>query len=166
MLEKYFRDAQSRVDILTTNLSFLFEEYDRVGSTGNTYFDDLRSALDRTDSKLKIRVLTLDPESDFAAKRGKQLGFSSEVFRNMLRKALAATKKIAASYSSDRFEVRTYEDFPNQITYRIDNWIFNCVVAQPTQSRNHLTFKLDRLNQGVDNSFITHFQNVWGKSAQ
>jgi nucleoside 2-deoxyribosyltransferase len=165
-LENYFRDARSRVDILTTNLSFLFEEYDLGGNIGKTYFDELKAALNRDGSKLKVRVLTLDPESDFAAKRGKQLGFSSEVFRNMLRQALADTKKVAASYPSDRFEVRTYEDFPNQITFRIDNWIFNCVVAQPTQSRNHLTFKLNRENLGVDNSFINHFQNVWGKSAE
>jgi hypothetical protein len=75
---------------------------------------------------------------------------------------LAETKKVASSYASDRFEVRTYDDFPNQITFRIDQYIFNCVVAQPTQSRNHLTFKLDRQQMGVDNSFITHFQKVWG----
>jgi nucleoside 2-deoxyribosyltransferase len=160
-LEKYFREARNRVDILTTNLSFLFEEYD--SSTGRTYFDELKSALNREGSRLKVRVLTLDPESDFAAKRGKQLGFSPAVFRDMLRQALTDTRQIAATYPIGRFEVRTYEDFPNQITFRVDNWIFNCVVAQPTQSRNHLTFKLDRQNQGVDNSFINHFQNVWGK---
>jgi nucleoside 2-deoxyribosyltransferase len=165
-LQNYFRDARTRVDILTTNLASLFEEYDRTGVSTKTYFDELRAALERDRSKLKVRALTLDPESDFAAKRGKQLGFSSEVFRNMLRKSLAETRKIATSYGSDRFEVRTYEDFPNQITFRIDNWIFNCVVAQPTQSRNLLTFKLDRQNAGVDNSFMNHFQNVWGKSAQ
>jgi hypothetical protein len=72
----------------------------------------------------------------------------------MLRTSLSDTMKIAAFYPSDRFEVRTYEDFPNQITFRIDNWIFNCVVAQPTQSL------------GVDNSFMNHFQNVRDKSAQ
>ena len=162
-LERYFRNARNRVDLLTTNLSFLFEEYDN--KSGQTYFDELKTAIGRKESKLKVRILTLDPESDFAAKRGKQLGFSPAVFRDMLRSSLVETNKIATSYPSDRFEVRTYEDFPNQITFRVDNWIFNCVVAQPTQSRNHLTFKLDRLNQGVDNSFINHFQNIWGKSA-
>jgi nucleoside 2-deoxyribosyltransferase len=162
-LENYFKNARNRVDILTTNLSFLFEEYD--SKSERSYFDELKAALEKDGSRLKVRILTLDPESDFAAKRGKQLGFSSAVFRDMLRQALSETKKIAVSYPSYRFEVRTYEDFPNQITYRVDNWIFNCLVAQPTQSRNHLTFKLDRQNQGVDNSFINHFQSVWGKSA-
>ncbi|MDP8239378.1 MAG: hypothetical protein P9X24_09835 [Candidatus Hatepunaea meridiana] len=161
-LENYFKNSQNRVDFLTTNLSFLFEEYDERNR--RTYFDELKTAMERVDSKLKIRILTLDPESDFAAKRGKQLGFLPGVFRDMLRQSLAETKRIAVTYPSDRFEVRTYEDFPNQISFRIDNWIFNCVVAQPTQSRNQLTFKLDRRNQGVDNSFINHFQNVWGKS--
>jgi nucleoside 2-deoxyribosyltransferase len=165
-LQNYLRDARSRVDIITTNLAFLFEEYGQTGGAGRTYFDELRTALEREGSKLKVRILTLDPESDFAAKRGRQLGFSAEIFRNMLRHSLSDTKKIAASYPYDRFEVRTYEDFPNQITFRIDNWIFNCVVAQPTQSRNHLTFKLDRQNQGVDTSFVSHFQSVWGKAAE
>jgi hypothetical protein len=35
-------------------------------------------------------------------------------------------------------------------------------VAQPTQSRNHVTFKLNRKQAGVENSFIAHFQNIWG----
>jgi nucleoside 2-deoxyribosyltransferase len=165
-LQNYFRGACTRIDILTTNLSFLFEDYDKNRPTGKTYFDEIRTALDSEGSRLKVRILTLDPESDFAAKRGKQLGFAAAVFRDALRKALADTKKIAANYATDRFELRAYEDFPNQITFRIDECIFNCVVAQPTQSRNHLTFKLNRQEMGVDNSFITHFQNVWGQASR
>jgi len=161
-LERYFREARHRIDILTTNLSFLFEPY---ADAPLTYFDELSAALDRVDSKTKVRILTLDPESDFAAKRGIQIGFAPAVFRDQLRAALAATKQVGAKYSSDRFEVRTYGDFPNQITYRIDDHIFNCVVAQPTQSRKHLTFKLTRHQSGVDNSFINHFLNVWGGRA-
>ena len=167
-LEKYFREANRRIDILTTNLSFLFKEFGAVDKKGKsslkTYFHEIEKALSSEGSKLMVRVLTLDPESDFAAKRGKQLGFSPTIFRDALREALKKTKEIASKYGNDRFEVRIYEDFPNQITYRIDNWIFNCVVAQPTQSRYHLTFKLDRRHVGVDNSFINHFQNVWQKA--
>jgi nucleoside 2-deoxyribosyltransferase len=160
-LEKYLRDAKHRIDILTTNLSFLFERY--KGSSSATYFDELRGALSQDGSLLKVRILTLDPESEFAAKRGKQLGYSPGVWRDALRQALLETRKIAAEHSLERFEVRTYEDFPNQITYRVDECVFHCVVAQPTASRHHLTFKLDRQQAGVENSFINHFQNVWGK---
>jgi len=167
-LEKYFRAARRRIDILTTNLAFLFDahetEFEKKSSSPRTYFDEIKTALDRETSKLKVRVLTLDPESDFAAKRGKQLGFSAAVFRDDLRKALADTRKIAEKYPHERFELRSYEDFPNQISFRIDDDIFNCVVAQPTQSRNHLAFKLDRRLVGVENSFINHFQNVWGNA--
>ena len=168
-LERYFREAARRIDILTTNLSFLFDEpqspeYKRQ-TPPKTYFDEIKNALDRKDSTLKVRILTLDPESDFAAKRGRQLAFAPAVFRDQLRKALKDTKQIADKYPSDRFEVRTYEDFPNQITFRIDDYVFSCVVAQPTQSRNHLAIKLDRHQVGVENSFINHFQNVWGKTS-
>lgn len=159
-LENYFRKARVRIDILTTNLGFLFEEY---GDDGRSYFDDIREALDRSDSKTKIRVLTLDPESDFAAKRGKQLGYAPGLFRESLRKALEETKKIASAYPLEQFEVRTYDDFPNQIMFRIDDEVFHCVVAQPTQSRNHLTIKLDRRHDAVDRSFLAHFQQIWGR---
>lgn len=157
-LEEYFRYARQRIDILTTNLAFLFEEY---SEEPRRYFDDIEDAL-KQNPKTKVRILTLDPESDFAAKRGKQLGYSPLVFRDQLRNALKETREIASKYGSDRFEVRTYDDFPNQITYRIDDNILNCLVAQPTQSRNHLTFKLNRKQAGVENSFIAHFQNIWG----
>lgn len=160
-LERYFREAKDRIDILTTNLSFLFDDY---SDAGKVYFDEIRVALDRESSRTKLRILTLDPESDFAAKRGKQLGYAPRVFRDNLRKALANTRKLAEDYETERFEVRTYDDFPNQIMYRIDDDIFHCVVAQPTQSRRHLTFKLHRYQEGVDTSFTEHFQNIWGQA--
>lgn len=157
-LENHFKNAEKRIDILTTNLAFLFEEY---SENGRCYFDEIERALNKEASKTKVRILTLDPESDFAAKRGRQLGFAPAVFRDNLRDALKKTMDRAAKYGT-RVEVRIYDDFPTQITYRIDNHIINCLVAQPTASRNHLTFSLDRRQSGVDNSFITHFQNIWG----
>ena len=160
--EKYFSEAQVRIDILTTNLSFLHEEY---GDKEETYFNRIRDGLNREKSKLKIRILSLDPESDFAAKRGRQLGFAPRVFRDNLRDALFKTREVARDYDKSRFEVRTYDDFPNQIMYRIDDNIFHCVVAQPTQSRHHLTFQLDRRHQGVNASFTEHFQYIWSRSA-
>jgi len=162
-LENYFRNATRRIDILTTNLSFLFEKYDQASD--RTYFDEITTALSKPGSMLKVQILTLDPESDFAAKRGKQLGYSPAVFRDALRKARADTLDVAKNYPLERFEVRAYGDFPNQITFRIDNFVFHCVVAQPTQSRNHLTFKLDKRQLGVENSFINHFRNVWGDAS-
>jgi nucleoside 2-deoxyribosyltransferase len=157
-LQEYFREAKDRIDILTTNLSFLFKEY---SDDSHCYFDDIEYALKKY-PKTMVRILTLDPESDFASKRGKQLGYAPPVFRDQLRDALKKTREVAGKYESGRFEVRTYDDFPNQITYRIDDHILNCVVAQPTQSRNHLTFKLNRKQAGVENSFIAHFQSIWG----
>jgi hypothetical protein len=159
-LHLFFRDALSRIDILTTNLSFLFEEYN---DTGISYFNEIQTAMDRPESKLKIRILTLDPESDFAAKRGRQLGYAPQVFRDILRKALSDILDISTKYPKQRFEVRTYDDFPNQIMYRIDDHIFHCVVAQPTASRKHLTFKLNRNHSGVNTSFTDHFQSIWSK---
>ncbi len=161
-LEKYFSAAQNRIDILTTNLAFLHEAY---GDTEETYFQQIQRGLGREKSKLKIRILSLDPESDFAAKRGRQLGFAPRVFRDNLRDALSKTRRVAQDYDRARFEVRTYDDFPNQIMYRIDDDIFHCVVAQPTQSRNHLTFRLDRRHKGVETSFTEHFQYIWSRFA-
>ncbi len=161
-LQNYFRESKYRIDILTTNLSFLFEEY---GNESSTYFDEIQHAMDRPNSKTKIRLLTLDPESDFAAKRGKQLGYAPQVFRDMLRESLTKVRSFEQKYPRERYEVRVYDDFPNQIMYRVDNDIFHCVVAQPTASRRHLTFKFERHLAGVDSSFTDHFQSIWSKVA-
>lgn len=157
-LEKYFSNAKNRIDILTTNLSFLFEEF---SDNETCYFDNICNAI--SNNKTKVRILTLDPESDFAAKRGRQLGYSPRVFRNALRHALKKTQEVKTenNYEDEEIEIRTYEDFPNQIMYRIDDDIFSCVVAQPTQSRNSVTFKLNRKQAGANNSFTNHFLNVW-----
>ena len=164
-LAQYFRQAKEQIDILTTSLTFLFrkhrESLDGKAPGARSYFDEIVAAFERPGSALAVRILTLDPESHFAAKRGRQLGFSPANFRTQLKAALERTKEIAANYQSERFEVRTYDDFPNQITYGIDDAIINCVVAQPTQSRNHLSIKFDRRQQGVERSFLTHFETVW-----
>jgi nucleoside 2-deoxyribosyltransferase len=165
-LEDYFKDAEYRIDILTTNLSFLFQNYltdKRNKEQRRSYMTEIRDSLNKTGSEVKVRILTLDPESYYAATRGEQLGFTPQIFRDQLRKSLEQTLKIAAKYKLERFEVRIYNEFPNQITYRIDDRIINCVVAQPTQSRNHLCFELNRESEGVEISFMNHFQTVWGK---
>lgn len=153
-----FRGAMRRIDILTTNLAYLFEVPD--GSSA-CLFDDIQKALRRDESRVRVRILTLDPESYFAAKRGSQLGYAPAVFRDQLREALIKTLGIQREYTTKLFETRVYDDFPNQITFRVDKHVVHCVVAQPTQSRNHLVFELETGQAGVDNSFINHFITVW-----
>jgi hypothetical protein len=162
-LQDYFRKANEHIDILTTNLAFLFENH----SGNRTYFDAVEGALKRS-SKLKVRILTLDPESDYASRRAEQLDKSPAVFRNELREALKRTLALARKYrpmkgadGDVRFQVGIYKDFPTQITYRVDNWVFHSVVARGLQSRRHVTFKLDARRAGVAESFINHFASLW-----
>ena len=168
-LHRYLRNARDTVDILTTNLSFLFEtrntQHEEADDLVHSYFDDIEAALQRSDSSVRVRILTLDPESDFAAKRGKQLGYAPALFRDNLRTALSRTSRRASEYAAQRWEIRTYDDFPNQIMFRVDDWIFHSVVAQPLQSRNYITLKFSVQQAGVAESFIHHFQSVWGRAS-
>jgi len=158
-LENHFKRARSAIDILTTNLDFLFEKY---SGGKRTYFDEIMTALENHEM-LKVRILTLDPESDFSAKRGQQLGKDAFDFREEMRQSLKKVKKRATKYPIRRFEVRIYNEFPNQITYRIDTTIIHSVVGQPFKSRHYLAFELDTDCKGVRDSFITHFETVWSR---
>ena len=145
---------------MTTNLSWLFEQGE-VSKT--TDWDSITTALDRN-SSLQLRVLTLNPQSEIAASRGLQLGFERGNFRNQLQKALQEVRTFANNYTTDRVEVRLNDELPTQITYRMDNEVYTCIVGQPMQSRNYPVLKFDVANLGVKEAFLSHFLEIW-KSA-
>jgi hypothetical protein len=141
--------AKERIDIHTTNLYSLVE----AGHIA-TIKEQLRSQ-----STLKVRILTLDPESDLTAHRARQLGISMRHFRDQLRESLEKTSHCLIEFP-EQCRIATYNEFPTQITFRIDDLVFFHVVSANRQSRNNPILSFNVFSAGVAESVLSHFDTV------
>jgi hypothetical protein len=147
-LKTVFAGAEKDIKILQSNLSTVVSEY----------VDSIKTALDKKPG-LKVSFLALDPESYFAAVRARQLGQDVSEFRNELHTALYELYKTFRN--NERVEIRIYDDFPTQISFIVDNTIYNGVVSKYQQSRNNCIFKLNDVYPSLHTSFVLHFTSVW-----
>ncbi len=146
--------ASQRIEILTTNLFSLVK---------NDHVETIAERCKKSPA-LGVRILTLDPESDFAAHRARQVGISTRHFRDELRGSLEQVSKILKNYP-EQCRLATYNEFPTQITVRIDDLVYFHVVSANHQSRNNISLKFNELNAGVSESILSHFDTVWGRGS-
>lgn len=152
MKEKTQR-AEKIVEILTTNLnSFLDAGLAEI----------VKKRLEEKKS-LNLRILTLDPESDFAAHRARQLKMSTRYFREQLRSSLEKVSQTFFQYP-DRCNIATFDEFPPQISFRVDENVYSNLVSSNQQSRNNIIMRFNEFDAGVKQSIISHFDTVWGRS--
>lgn len=129
-LKERFKKAQKEINILTTNMTTILDQY------GASIDEALQG-----NPNLTVNFLSLDPESHFTAGRAIQLGEDVFKFRANLHKALLATHEMFSKYP--KVEIRIYDDFPTQISFLIDNTVYNCVVSKYQTSRKNCVFELD-----------------------
>lgn len=169
-LGSYFESAHSRIDILTTSLSFFSDMYVRnrddgeVENVSNLHAIEiaLKRAQEKGDVKFSARICVLDPESYVAQLRGDQLGHANRTgaFRQKLRKSLFNAIRLQRKYPS-LLTVRVYDQFISQILYRIDSNLFLNFIPANRMARTSATIKIDRFLPGVGSSFIAHFDQLW-----
>jgi len=147
-LNDAFENAKSDIKIIQTNMTTVV----------SSYMESMLKALEKQ-PYLELNFLALDPESYFAAVRAEQIGKDVSEFRDELHSALYALHKTFRAFPN--VEIRTYDDFPTQICFIVDDTIYNCVVSKYQQSRNNVLFKLDSSYPAIHTSFILHFTSVW-----
>jgi hypothetical protein len=149
-LNNVFSTARKEIKILQTNMATVV----------NNYMENIHTAL-QSDlfDQLEVNFLALDPESYFAAVRADQLGKDRSEFRSDLRTALIELHERFKDKSN--VEIRIYDDFPTQISYIIDGFIYNCVVSKYQPSRNNCVFMLEDRYPSLHTSFVLHFTSVW-----
>ncbi len=145
--------AEKIIEVLTTNLNSFIE----------SGLADIVNERLKVQSELRIRILTLDPESDFAAHRARQLKKSTRYFREELRLSLERTSQIFFDFP-DRCNIATFDEFPPQISFRVDDIIYSNVVSSNQQSRNNVLLRFHITDSGVRESIVSHFETVWGRS--
>jgi len=152
-LNAAFRKAIIKISILQTNLDTMEKE---------NYLDSLEYAL-QNNKQLGLRILTLDPDSYFAQKRAEQIGLAIAHYRNELHASIQSVIDRLSKFGG-QFSLRIYDDFPTQITYIIDDFVYPCTVARNMRSRELCTFMLDRFAAGVERSFLFHFDAIWANA--
>jgi hypothetical protein len=60
--------------------------------------------------------------------------------------------------------IRIYREFPTQITYIIDEFVYSFVVSVNHQSRYNLVSKIEKGRRGVENSFYQHWDTIWARA--
>jgi len=146
--------ATDRIEILTTNLtSFINANLHEIVRERLTEIKGLR-----------VRILTLDPESEFASKRARQMGASTRSFREELKSSLEKASNTLNSFP-DRCQISLYDEFPTQMTYIVDDNVYVNTISANQYARNNVVFKLKSSNPGVSKSIIGHYDTVWGRSS-
>ncbi len=149
LIKSKIAKAKNRIDILQTNLCVLAKGFK----------DDVKSTLDKTEG-LKVRILTLDPQSIFVNHRAQQLDLDIKEFRQELEDSLDNVKEYFSNYG-DRVRIKIYDDFPVQITFCFDQEIISCVVSSTGKSRDNCAFIVPDNMPGAQGSFFEHFGRLW-----
>lgn len=153
MIDEKIHKSRYCIHILQTNLETL----------NANHLGHIKARMCQSDD-LRLRMLTLDPQSTYVNERAKQLGRSGDgigVYRNGLMISLDQAK-LELDTLKERVMIKVYDDFPTQMTYRFDNELQVCVVSRITKSRENCTFLIDNITKkGINQSFIRHFKAIW-----
>ena len=150
-LKKKIQGAEVSINILHTNLS-----------TFNAYcVSDIIDTMNRK-KELELRILTLDPQSIFVNFRALQLKYKDNIqtFRDELKNSLEIVAHELKNFGQ-RARIKIYDDFPTQISFHIDNYIYICVVSATNRSRENCAFLVNNQMPGAQKSFIEHFDVLW-----
>lgn len=112
---------------------------------------------------LQVRILTLEPESEFTADRSRQLGLLVRDFRRQLRDSLDQLKTKLSEFD-ERCKIATYSEFPTQITFIIDDTVYCGVVTANRRARDNVVIELPLIHMGVSPSFMGHLRAVWERA--
>lgn len=150
LVSRMIHDASSQIRILQTNLE----------TVNANHLRELEDALKRG---VRVKVLTLDPQSRYVNERAKQLGYkipNVRVYRNALQVAIDNIHTMLGRY--ENFELRLYNDFPNQLTYLFDDAVLASIISRTGRSRENCAFYLPSGHlQGPKHTFIDHFEQLW-----
>jgi hypothetical protein len=162
----YVKRCQNRIDILTTNLGFFVQEKLKCNYPERlSMLQMIELELPRKPLAFNIRMLVLDPDSNFTNDRALALNRERREFRDHMREDLEIVKAFLQSGKCQRrFQIKMYDTFPLQMVYFFDDVIVSSVVAMSVSSRECITYTHSVHAQGVKETYERHFDELWGKS--
>ncbi len=156
-------NANKTIDLITTNLSY----YANLEKFVSEYDGKEDYAFDPPVKRnVRVRILTLNPESIIAEYRAKQLGREHEVaeYREELRKA---ARFFYHRYMNNKnVNIRIYDDLPSQITLIVDRKVITSFVSRGQQARFNIHVEFDIESHGARATFEKHFGEVLANLGQ
>lgn len=158
--------CEDRISVLTTNLNYIVNEELKADSDHQaTFLQMLADELQSKKSRFELRLLALDPDSNFTNERALSLGRNRQVFREQMREDLDIAKKFVESGQCPvSAEIRIYDDYPLQMTFFFDETVVASVVAAARSSRHCVTYMHSLGEMGAQESYERHFEQLWAKA--
>lgn len=153
------------IKILTTNLDFINKERfpSRVGQNdpeNETLLQMLsRFSKDKSD-EFNIQILALDPDSNFANDRAKDLRYERRPFRENLQNNLKEVEDFVKRQNSGQWSLAIYEATPFQMTFLFDDYVVASVVSEQTSSRLCMAYFHHLDIPGARLTYENHFDNL------
>jgi hypothetical protein len=157
LLPKKVWDAKKSIDVITSNLSYFADIekfYIEINGKKEFPFDE------PIEKGVKVRILSLNPDSSIAEYRAKQLGLEYDVagYREELRNSARFFYQRYEKHKN--VEIWIYEDLPLQITFIIDDEVVTSIMSSANRSRDNIHCVFDGKYEGVGSSFKEHFSEV------
>lgn len=159
--------CQKSICILTTNLDFFVtEKLDcGFGPTKMTMLRMVAQELKNKPSDFYMKILTLDPDSNYTNDRASALSKDRQEFREHMRADLQTVKKFVESEDCKAsVEVKIYDAFPLQMTYFFDDKAISSVVNNSHFSRECITYEHSLEENGSGETYSTHFDKLWSNA--
>jgi hypothetical protein len=154
-LARAIEQATERILIHTTNLDWL--------TTCDAFEAIVGRLEDAQKPDVQVRILVLEPESEFAADRAHQLALDVRRFRQQLRTSLDRVRHRLAPFG-ERCKIATYSEFPMQIVIIVDNTVYCGVASANRRERENVIICLTMQQSNVKETFWDHFNTVWQRS--
>lgn len=161
--------CERRLYLLTTNLNYIVNEDLDCGPNENPmpFLDLVAKEASKKSGRFQLRILALDPDSNFTNERALSLGRDRQSFREQMRIDLDVTKQfIESTACTVAAEVKIYDDYPLQMTFFFDDYVVSSVVAASVSSRYCVTYMHRLSEMGAHQSYEQHFDHLWGKAKQ
>lgn len=159
--------CESRIDVLTTNLNFfvnrkLVSKFDPRNTA--SLLELIAKAMPTKPETFELRILALDPDSNFTNDRAIGLGRNRQEFREQLRKDLQELVAFASSSRCVRsLKVKTYQALPTQVTYFFDDVLVSSVVSTERSTRDCIHYVHSIQSGGVQETYGREFEYFWGR---
>lgn len=156
--------CEERIDILTTNLGFIVNTELPCGMEKRalSFLDMVAEEIPKKQRSFSMRILALDPDSNFTNERALALDRDRREFREHMREDLTTLKEfVESSECPAAVQIKIYDAFPLQMTYFFDDVVVSSVVAYGRSSRDCITY-IHSLNEiGAKETYEKHFDKMW-----
>jgi hypothetical protein len=160
----WVRRSVKRIYVLTTNLDFLVHQPFTIDKEEKemTILEMIRIEIGKKPKDFELRVLTLDPDSNFTNDRAKALDLDRRAFREDLRAHLSTVQDFIISEACVRTaRLGVYDACPLQMTFFFDDFVISSVVADGKPSRECVAYLHNLAVGGANETYEPHFQKMW-----